>query len=74
MVKKVKVKIKDGYTGHHHEGKECFPGEEVEVWEDKVPFLIKVGAIDPPTKKSKKKAEAEAEPEEPLNPEPTGDE
>lgn len=72
MIKKVKVRIKDDYTGHHHEGTECQPGDEIEVWEDKVPWLLEIGAIENPGSASPEVEEEEEDDPEP--PEPTGDE
>jgi hypothetical protein len=43
--RKVTVTIAPGYVGHHHQGREVFPGDEIEVWESQIEWLKKIGAI-----------------------------
>lgn len=61
--KKVKVTIREGYTGHHHQGREIAPGEEIEVWESQAEFLREQGALEEPkgSRRMKKKDESESE-------------
>lgn len=47
MTDRVKVRIKEGYTGHHHRGREVEPGEVIEVLPRQAAWLHELGAIEP---------------------------
>ncbi len=67
---KVTVTIREGYTGHHHMGREVQPGEQIEVWLDQAAFLERVGAIEPLKRTSGRKKKESDEQSEPPATEP----
>ena len=62
-MKTIKVTIADGYFGHHHRGKECQPGDVIEVTEDQKEFLDSVGALAPEKSRTRKKSASKGEDE-----------
>lgn len=76
-MKLVKVRIKEGYHGHHHLGEERFPGDVLEVTPQRAAWLHKIGATEPvSTKKAAPEQEVASDPvSEPEDDnEPGGDE
>jgi len=70
-LKTVTVKIREDYVGHHHEGREVQPGEEIELTADRAAFLERIGAIHPikATRKWRSRKETSAdEPEQETEP------
>lgn len=67
-MEKVKVRIKAGYRGHHHQGREIEPGETIEVTPLQAARLHEIGATEPVKAKkssSRKKKEVSTESEGP---------